>query len=120
MTIAKSLTLKGAGADVVRISPRQSTPGGGQIATANPSLTDGAGDIISVTGTPTTPSTVHISGISVDGDGVYVEAGVVYRDAQGSIAGTPRHGHRHVRGGRRRVDPGRLARRPAPATASPT
>ena len=32
--------------------------------------------------------TVHISGITVDGDGVYVEAGIVYRDAQGSIAGT--------------------------------
>ena len=90
LTIAKPLTLKGAGAGVVRISPKQSTPGGGQIAVdaEEASVTDGAGDIVSVTGTPASPVTVHISGVTVDGDGVYVEAGIVYRDAQGSIAGT--------------------------------
>ena len=90
LTIAKSLTLRGAGAGMVRISPRQTTPGAGQIASgaANASLTDGVGDIVSVAGTPTAPVTVHISGVTIDGDGVYVEAGIVYRDAQGSIAGT--------------------------------
>ena len=29
--------------------------------------------------------TVNISGVTIDGDGVYADAGVVYRDAQGTI-----------------------------------
>jgi hypothetical protein len=82
LTIPKSITLKGAGADLVRISPSRA---GGQIATSTPSLTDGAGDVVSATGVPTAPLTVHVSGVTIDGNGVIVEAGVVFRDAYGSI-----------------------------------
>jgi hypothetical protein len=61
----------------VRISPRRTTAPGGQIAVEPASLTDGAGDIVSVTGAAAVPITVHLSGVTIEGNGVYVEAGVV-------------------------------------------
>src|SRR5215469_2105001 len=89
VTITKSLTLAGAGADQVTIKPRNN---GGQIAEDNPDIRDGKGDIIAVTGTSSAPVTVHISGVTVDAAGVYATAGVVFVDAQGSID------HSHVTG----------------------
>jgi hypothetical protein len=86
LTIAKSLTLRGAGADRVRISPRRLQPSGNQIADAELDIADGVGDIVAVRGQPAAPITVDISGVTVDGNGVYVEAGVVYIDAQGTIS----------------------------------
>jgi hypothetical protein len=91
LTIAhKSIDIRGAGADLVGIRPKRSTPTGGTIADTNASpalnIRNGVGDIISVVGSRTLPVTVNISGITVDGNGVFVEAGVVYRDAGGTLA----------------------------------
>jgi len=84
LTIAKSLTLKGAGADLVRITPRP--PAGGRIADpADLDVRDGVGDLVSVVGTPVLPVTANIAGVTIDGEGTYSEAGVVYLDAQGSL-----------------------------------
>ena len=84
LTIVKSLTLKGAGADLVKITPRP--PAGGRIADpADLDVRDGVGDLVSVVGTPVLPVTVDISGVTIDGEGTYSEAGVVYLDAQGSL-----------------------------------
>ena len=88
LTITKDVTIKGAGADFVRISPRRSTVAGGQIAREDADLLDGSGDVVSVVGGVSVPITVDISGVTIDGNGVYVEAGVVYRDAQGTISRT--------------------------------
>jgi hypothetical protein len=85
LTITKSLTLKGAGADVVVIQPRRSTPTGGQIAEGRMDIRNGVGDIVSIQGGTAVPITVDISGVTVDGNGVFSEAGVVYLDAQGSL-----------------------------------
>lgn len=82
LTIAKSLTLKGAGADLVTIRPA----GSGQIAEGGtPDLRNGIGDIVVVRGTPSAPVTVNISGVTIDGAGVAAEAGLVFLDAQGSV-----------------------------------
>ncbi len=85
LTIDKSLTIKGAGADLVVIQPRRSTPTGGQIAEASMNIRNGVGDVVSIVGQPEAPLNVDISGITVDGNGVFAEAGVVYLDAQGSM-----------------------------------
>lgn len=85
LTITKDLTIQGAGADVVAIQPRRSTPTGGQIAEGRMDIRNGVGDIVSVQGGTAVPITVNISGVTVDGNGVFAEAGVVYLDAQGSL-----------------------------------
>jgi hypothetical protein len=85
VTISKSLTIKGAGADMVAIEPRRSTPTGGQIAESNMNIRNGVGDVVSVIGGSSFPITVDISGLTVDGNGVFSEAGVVFLDAQGSL-----------------------------------
>ena len=41
--------------------------------------------------------TVNLSGVTIDGGGVYAEAGVLFRDAQGSISPQPHHQRRHDR-----------------------
>lgn len=85
LTINKNLTLKGAGADDVTILPR---PIGGQssIAATSPTLRgDGVGNIIGVIGDADIPITVDISGVTVDGNGVASEAGVLFLDAKGSF-----------------------------------
>lgn len=85
----KSINIRGAGADLVAIQPKRTTPTGGQIADTNTTpaleIRNGVGDIISVIGTKAAPQTVNISGVTVDGNGVYVEAGIVYRDAGGTL-----------------------------------
>lgn len=91
LTIAfKNIDIRGAGADLVVISPKRNTPTGGTIADTNTTpplnIRNGVGDIISIIGSKAFPSTVNISGVSVDGNGVYVEAGIVYRDGGGSIS----------------------------------
>jgi hypothetical protein len=90
ITISKSITLKGAGAGLVHISPKATTPTGGQILEASPSIRNGIGDIIAVDGTPSRPLTVDISGVTVDGydaegRAIAVEAGIVFLDAMGSV-----------------------------------
>ncbi len=85
LTITKSLTIRGAGADLVRIQARRSTPTGGQIAANSPNIRDGVGNVVAITGGTAVPITVDISGVTVDGNGVYSEVGVLYLDAQGSI-----------------------------------
>src|SRR5262249_49123018 len=83
LIIQKSLTLKGAGADVVTVEPKR--VGENRIASDTPSLRDGEGDIVSVGGQVNDPVTVDISGITFDGNGVDVTAGIVFRDAGGSV-----------------------------------
>jgi Bacterial Ig domain len=97
LLIIKDVTIKGAGADLVTIRPRHTTAQGGQIAANPPNLRDGLGNIVTVDGDDTSVApqhlngqrdhllTVNISGVTVDGDGVYAEAGVLYRDATGTI-----------------------------------
>ena len=102
LTITKSISIRGAGADKVTIKP---TVSGGQIAAASPVLRDGVGNIVSVNGTPEDPLTVNISGVTISGggdktyittgstpiwngefeNGVYAETGVLYLDAGGSL-----------------------------------
>lgn len=83
LTIRKPLTIKGAGPGRVYIGP----VGGGanQIASNVPAggsanLRDGLGDIIAVIGTQ-----ADISGITVYGNRVAVDAGVSFTDAGGSL-----------------------------------
>jgi hypothetical protein len=85
LTITKDLTLKGAGADLVRIVARRSTAAGGQIAAETFDLADGRGNLVAVHGGSGAPVTVTLSGVTVDGGGVYSEAGIVFIDAQGAI-----------------------------------
>jgi ribosomal protein L37E len=82
LTITKSLTIKGAGADLVSIQPKNA---GGQIAEGSPAIRNGLGDIVVARGFPEAPLTVNISGVTIDGAGVASEAGVLFLDAQGSI-----------------------------------
>ena len=102
LTITKSLTIKGAGADKVTIQPTALAPDR-QIASASPNLRDGVGSIIALNGTPAAPIDVNISGVTVSGggtetllpnstvwngefvNGVYAEAGVSFLDAGGSL-----------------------------------
>jgi hypothetical protein len=103
LIIVQDVTIKGAGADLVRITPRRTTPTGSRIAeTTSPSLRNAVGAIVMVNGdyvpTAIPPNAqqyakdktkltkVDISGVTIDGDGVYAEAGVVFRDAQGSVS----------------------------------
>ena len=83
LTITKSLTLRGAGADLVTVTPNPAN--GNQIADAVLELRDGVGDILAIVGVPEAPIDVAVSGITFSGAGVYVEAGVVFRDARGSV-----------------------------------
>ena len=90
VTITDSITIKGAGADLVKITPKANPLVRGRILEDTPDLRNGVGDIIAIVGTPTQPLTVNISGVTVDGydpDGreVAVEAGIVFLDAKGSI-----------------------------------
>lgn len=86
----KSLDIRGAGADLVAIQPKRTTPTSGQIADTNTSpalnIRNGVGDIVSIIGTKPNPVTVNISGVTIDGNGVYVEAGIVYRDGGGTLS----------------------------------
>jgi len=90
LTITKSLTLQGAGADLVSISPKANPLVRGSIIEENPDIRNGVGDIVAIVGTPTQPLTVDISGITVDGYDpqgreVAVEAGILFLDAKGSV-----------------------------------
>jgi len=92
LTINKNIAIKGAGADLVTIAPKAiAIPGvlnprvRGRIAENTADLRNASGDIISVMGDPDFPARVDISGVTVDGDGVYSEAGIVYVDAVGLI-----------------------------------
>jgi hypothetical protein len=82
LTIDKSLTLKGAGADLVTIKPVNA---GGRIAEGGINIRNAFGDIVMARGLPSAPITVNISGVTVTGGGVVSEAGVVFLDAQGSL-----------------------------------
>ena len=85
VSITKSLTIKGVGADLVTISPKANGPQS-TIAAASPNLRDAVGNIVGIIGDPDFPLTVNISGVTVDGAGVASEAGVLYLDAMGSYS----------------------------------
>jgi hypothetical protein len=92
LTINKSLTIKGVGADQVTIEPKRTgdiVVGGnhayGQIAATNPVLRDCIGNIVSICGGSSFPITVDISGVTIDGNGVYSEVGALFLDAGGSL-----------------------------------
>ena len=85
LTITKSLTIRGAGADLVRIQARRTTQTGGQIAANSPVIRDGVGNIAAIVGGSAVPITVDISGVTFDGNGVYSEVGVLFLDAGGSL-----------------------------------
>src|SRR4051794_37442163 len=95
VTVDKTLTIKGAGADLVTISPVRYDGNDGVIAEdasdpSNPSIPAQSirhpkGNILTAVGSPAIPITVDISGVSFDGNGVAAKAGVVFLDAQGSL-----------------------------------
>jgi hypothetical protein len=93
LKIDKTLTLKGAGADLVTISPVRYDGNDGVIADDQNDQVPGSqqdirypsGNIVTAVGTPAVPITVDISGVTFDGDGVAAKAGVVFLDAQGSL-----------------------------------
>jgi hypothetical protein len=85
LTITKSLTIKGAGADLVSIQPARSTPTGGRIAEPAMDIRDRKGDIVLAAGATGAPIDVAISGVTVDGNGVFAKAGIVYLDAEGEL-----------------------------------
>jgi hypothetical protein len=90
LTITRSITLKGAGADLVKITPKANPLVRGRILEDDPDIRNGVGDIVAVVGTPTQPLTVNLSGVTVDGYDpqgreVAVEAGILFLDAKGSI-----------------------------------
>ena len=117
LKIDKTITLKGAGADLVTITPRRYDGNDGVIAddqddsdarlAAGHPLPVGqhrhrrrhARPCRSRSTSPASP---------FDGDGVDAKAGVVFLDAQGSLRAQPRHRHRHLRGARRVRDARRL------------
>src|SRR5215470_2118534 len=70
LTITKSISLVGAGAEQVTIEPRNDPAAGGQIAEDSPDIRDGRGDLVAVTGSVSAPITVNISGVTVDAHGV--------------------------------------------------
>ena len=94
LIIIDDVNLKGAGADLVSIKPRRTRASGGQIAeTNNPSIRNDVGAIVMINGADTQNGpnsaktsllTVNISGVTIDGNGVYADAGVLFRDAQGA------------------------------------
>lgn len=93
LTITKRLALKGAGADLVTISPKAvAIPGElspkvrGQIASTSPDLHDAVGNIITVIGDPDDAIRVDVSGVTIDGAGVVSEAGLAYLDGWGVIS----------------------------------
>src|SRR5262249_15143970 len=51
----------------------------------NPDIRDGRGDIVAVIGSVRDPVTVHISGVTINANGVDATAGVVFLDGQGSL-----------------------------------
>ena len=85
LKIDKSLTLKGAGADLVTISPRRYDGNDGVIAEDPQNIRYPSGNILTAVGTPAVPITVDISGVTFDGNAVAAKAGVVFLDAQGSL-----------------------------------
>ena len=85
LTIKKDVNLVGAGADKVMVEPKNDPKSDGRIAEDNPSIRSGKGVIIAAVGKPDKPITVNIVGITVDANGVYATAGVVFLDARGSI-----------------------------------
>src|SRR4051812_11331467 len=99
LIIIRDVNLKGAGADLVSIRPRRTTASGSQITElTNASIRNAVGDLVMIDGDnlqdapretkPDDPPgggiprnsrkgsllTVNISGVTFDGDGVYVEA----------------------------------------------
>ena len=85
LTIGKSLTIKGAGADLVTISPRRYAGNDGVIADDPQDIRRPSGNIVTAVGTPALPVSVDISGVTIDGNGVAAKAGIVFIDAQGSL-----------------------------------
>ena len=83
LTINKNLTIRGDGADVVTIEPRH--VGANRIAETTPDIRNGKGVIIAILGQKTKPVTVDISGVTVAANGVDATAGIVFRDAKGSV-----------------------------------
>lgn len=96
LIIIRDVSIRGAGADLVTIKPRKVRAGGSQIAeSTNASIRNAIGSIVMINGddeqyatnaTKAALLTVNISGVTIDGDGVYADGGVVFRDAQGTIS----------------------------------
>ena len=86
VTISKSIDIKGAGADLVSIMPNRKPSIGGRIASGTPILRDAYGNIVTViAGSPADPGEVNISGVTVEGNGVFAETGIIFLDTMGSV-----------------------------------
>lgn len=90
LLIDAPVDIRGAGADLVTIGPRATTPTGSSIAGATPDIRSGIGNIVTVNGTPTRPIRVDISGVTIDGEAdrgraVASAAGIVFLDSYGSL-----------------------------------
>ena len=122
LTISKDLTLIGAGGDQVTVEPRKSPASGGQIATANPDIRAGKGDILAAVGrVQNCRSRYAFPGLPLNGDRFYVTARRRIRRRPGAsldrseVTGVePQRVRRRVQHSRR------LPRQPLSATASRT
>ena len=88
VSITKSLTIKGVGADLVTIAPKANGPQS-TIAAASPNLRDAVGNIVGIIGDPDFPLTVNISGVTEDGAGVATDLVVFYLVDLQSCTWTP-------------------------------
>ncbi len=97
LIIIDDVTIKGAGADLVTIKPRKVRASTSSIAdsASPPNVRNATGAIVMINGADTQNGpnsakqsllTVNLSGVTIDGGGVYAETGVLFRDAQGSIS----------------------------------
>ena len=97
LIIIDDVTIKGAGADLVTIKPRKVRASTSSIAdsASPPNIRNATGAIVMINGADTQNGpnsakqsllTVNLSGVTIDGGGVYAESGVLFRDAQGSIS----------------------------------
>ena len=88
LTIAKSLTIDGAGAGLVTIEPAPGTIGNNGSAGNSPARYDAAGNVVAISSPdPAKPISVSISGVTVNGEGARstVDSGVAFTDATGSL-----------------------------------
>jgi hypothetical protein len=83
LEIHHDLNLEGAGADQVFVQPKHN--GADRIAADKPRLRQGGGYILAVLGHRDDPVDVNVAGITFDANGVYATAGIVFRDAEGSV-----------------------------------
>ena len=108
LIIIDDVNIKGAGADLVTIKPRKVRASTSSIAdsASPPNIRNATGAIVMINGADTQNGpnsakqsllTVNLSGVTIDGGGVYAEAGVRLPRRPGLDHPQPHHQRRHHR-----------------------